>query len=105
MIILLSALIITLTATGQIFLKKGAILNKHLIFNQYVISGYGVFIIVMTLSITLMHYASMKYMSAIVGLNYPSTILLASLVLGEKIQTKTLAASLIILLGYIIFTL
>lgn len=101
----LSIAVVLLTAIGQLFLKKGAQLNKSLFLNCYVLLGYSIFVIVIFLSISLMRYLPLKYISIIVSFSYPTTVLLAMIVLNEKISRKALLACLIIVSGCIVFNL
>jgi drug/metabolite transporter (DMT)-like permease len=105
MTILLSITIILLTATGQIFLKKGALSHKSIFINYYVWTGYSIFLVVMGFSTLLMYSMPLKYFSAIMGINYPATVLLAGLILKEKINSNMLLASLVVAIGYIVFNL
>ncbi len=103
--ILLSIGIVLFTAIGQVFLKKGALTSKHLFINRYVFLGYFTFILVMIMSITLMHSLKFKYFSTIVSLNYLATIVLARIILQEKMKPNVILACLMITVGCIIFNL
>ncbi len=105
MTIVLASFIILLTATGQVFLKLGAQLNTALFLNKYVMTGYGIFVVVVCLSMALMSYLPLKYISIIVSFSYPATILFAGIFLGERITRKTFVACCVIVAGCIVFNL
>ena len=100
-----SILIVILSAIGQIFLKNGANDSENIFLNKNVYFGYGIFLLVVFMSITLMNYVQLKYFSIIVSFTYPVTIILASVFLKEKISFSTLLACLVILFGCVVFNL
>lgn len=98
-------MVILLTAFGQTFMKLGANKSDRLILNKYVIVGYGLFGIVACTSIWLMNFLPLKSISMIMSFNYPATILISSLILGEKITKQVFAACCLIVMGCVIFNL
>ena len=103
--LLIGALIVGLTSTGQILLKLGAKRGKKLIFNRYVISGYLCFITVIFLSALLMKHVEFKYFTIIISMNYMVTSMMAVIILKEKITMSTITGIILITTGAIIFTL
>ena len=96
-------LTLLLTSIGQILLKLGANLGVSLLLNRFVILGYLSFFFVMVLSTFLMTKIDLKYFGVLMSINYIVTILLANLVLGERVSLRRIAGCVLISIGATIF--
>jgi len=104
MTMLVSVLVVFLTATGQVLLKMGADSNQknHLI-NRFVILGYLTFLLTIVLSYYLMKIIPLKYFTVIMSGNYVAVMLCSRYLLNEAITKDRVFGTMLITIGILIF--
>ena len=106
MTVLISVLVIILTATGQIFLKLGADSKQGNPFiNGFVISGYASFLLTIVLSYYLMKIIPLKYFTVIMSSNYVVVMIGSKYFLNETITKDRIFGTMLITIGIVVFLL
>lgn len=104
--IIFALIIVLLTTSGQILLKKGALFQsactKSLLFIGL---GYFLFVLTIVSSYLLMKLIPMKYFTIIMSLNYIAVMFGASLFLNEKLERKKIIGTILVSIGILIFML
>lgn len=102
--ILISVLIVFLTAVGQILLKMGANNSTgHQFLNPFVISGYLAFLLTVVFSYYLMKVIPMKYFTVIMSSSYIVVMVGARAFLNEAIKRDRVIGTILITSGILIF--
>lgn len=98
-----------LAAAGQIMLKLGSGaggLNLGILrVNTWVAAGLGAMVLSILLSVRGLSVVPMRDMVFIIPAVYIAVPLLARIFLGEKLNSRTLVGTLIIILGIIVFNI
>lgn len=106
MTILIIVLIVIMTALGQLLLKIGASTNHASIyFNKFVILGYILFVVVLMLSYYLMLTLSLKYFTVIMSVNYVVVMLSAGLFLKDRLTSKKILGTVLVVAGVCVFVI
>lgn len=102
--ILFAFLIVLLTTTGQILLKKGAIYShqksKSL---RFIGLGYILFLLTIIFSYLFMKLVPMKYFTVIMSVNYIAVMFAASIFLNEKLKREKIIGTVLVAVGIFIF--
>ena len=106
---LILLLAVTISATSQMFLKKGAAIKYDSILKEYlnpwVICGYGLMVISMLCVIYAYRGVAYKNGAVIESLGYILVMIFSWLFFKEKITKKKIIGNVIILSGVMIFYL
>ena len=106
---LIFLLAVTISATSQMFLKKGAAIKYDSILKEYlnpwVICGYGLMVISMLCVIYAYRGVAYKNGAVIESLGYILVMIFSWLFFKEKITKKKIIGNVIILSGVMIFYL
>jgi uncharacterized membrane protein len=103
-----AALCVILIGLGQVFLKLGAKNRKNvasLFLNPFTIIGYALFVIVTICTVLALEDIELKALYTIMSFSYILIIVFSKLFLGESISTNKIAATVLIVLGVVIFNL
>lgn len=102
--ILFTCLIVLLTTSGQILLKKGAIYRNEKIKSfQFIGLGYFLFILTIIFTYLLMKLVPMKYFTVIMSLSYIAVMFSANIFLNEKLERKKVIGTVLIVIGIMVF--
>ena len=101
---------VILAASGQIFLKKGAVGGKHESFIQSIIhplsfAGYSLMAVSMLFTMAAMTVLPLKFSIAIMPLQYILVVVLSFFFLDERLDPSMILGSLVILAGILVFSL
>lgn len=102
-VVLLSALLVTLTTLGQYFLKVGAQNEKSIFINKFVLLGYLSLLVVLSVSYYLMSLIELKYFSMIMGINYLSIMVMSILFFDEKTDMRLIIGTSLVCAGIVVF--
>ena len=106
MIVLVSILVILLTATGQILLKNGAKKQSDSRFvNRFVILGYIAFLVTVFLTYYLMKVIPLKYFIVIINSSYVVVMVGAKIFLREVLTKNRILGTTLIASGVFLFLL
>ncbi|MFF2091718.1 EamA family transporter [Paenibacillus sp. NPDC058174] len=109
MSVLVIVILVLFNSFAQIFLKMGALRTKekNLLssINIYIILGYILFFSATLLSVYLLKLINFKDLTVIISLNYVSTLILSNVILKEKYSKQKVYATLLIIVGVIIFNI
>ncbi|WP_419874593.1 EamA family transporter [Candidatus Pristimantibacillus sp. PTI5] len=109
MIIVIVAILILMNSFAQIFLKIGAIKTNgsslRTRIDAYTIIGYLLFFLATLLSVYLLKFINFKSLTVIISFNYVATLILSNVILKEKYTKQKIIATLVIILGVIVFNL
>ncbi len=107
--LILYVLAVFLASFAQTLLKlnanKAYIYKKNEFINILVLSAYGLFVISMLLTNLALRSMLYKYSMIMEGLSYISVLVLAKVVLKEKVTAKTWIGNGIIIIGIAIFNI
>ena len=106
MIVLVSILVILLTATGQVLLKIGANKQSGSRFaNRFVILGYIAFLVTVFFTYYLMKVIPLKYFIVIMNISYVVVMLGAKIFLREVLTKDRILGTTLIASGVFLFLL
>ncbi len=108
--IVLVAVIILLSATGQLLLKIGSCcIAGDRIFSRFLnlpsMTAYCLFLLVTVLSVYTLREVPLKVLYATVSLTFILVPFLSALVLREKVSLRIVAASGLVVAGVVIFNI
>lgn len=97
------AVVILMTAGGQLLLKSAANRYQGSLMNVRVLSAYAMFAATVLLSFHLMKVIQLKSFTMIMSLNYVAVALLAPLFLGEAMNARKWAGTVLVSVGVGVF--
>ena len=103
-----AAVCVILTGLGQVLLKLGARNRKNvlsLFLNPFTIMGYVLFIIVTVCTVLALGGIELKALYTIMSLSYIIVIAFSKLILNEPISNNKIFATILIVIGVVVFNL
>lgn len=109
MIIFIGIILVVINSSAQILLKIGATdskgLSQKIPISRFTLVGYGLFLVSTVLSILMLKLIEFKSFTLIVSFNYVAALIFSNLFIGEKYTRRKVVATIIIIIGVIVFNL